>query len=258
MRDRRWLWGGIFALGLPAVAATSLGGCTGISIAPSCPNELQVGESGEVIANQLNPGAIAVYLWEAIPAVAGRFASPTAPNTTFQALEEGDVTIRLTAGDGLYQVISQCQIHVSGIAGLAVSLVADTSSPMRGDSVTLECTSVGADEAEEFTISQTDGPIVTLLHPQSGLARFVAEQVGRYTFECVGATAGGGLSEPAVVVLSVTLPPTDNANDNSAGNGNENANGNANDNTSGNANTNENDNGTDNGNTNANTNDNGS
>lgn len=65
------------------VALTSLGGCTKISVAPSCPNELQVDESGPLIANEENPGAIAKYSWEVIPSEVGQVTDPTKPTTTF-------------------------------------------------------------------------------------------------------------------------------------------------------------------------------
>ena len=39
-----------------------LSGCTSISIAPLCPDELEVGESGTVRANERDPGAIPTYL----------------------------------------------------------------------------------------------------------------------------------------------------------------------------------------------------
>lgn len=97
------------------VAAWSLGGCTSISIAPSCPNELQVDESGLVLANEDNPGAIAKYFWEVIPSEVGQVTDPTKPTTTFIAASEGEAVIRLTASDGLYQVTAQCQTRVVGI-----------------------------------------------------------------------------------------------------------------------------------------------
>jgi len=92
------------------------GGCTGISVAPSCPNELQVGESAPLLANELNPGAIAKYVWEVIPPEVGRVTDPTKPSTMFEATGEGEAVIRLTASDGLYQVISQCETRVMGLA----------------------------------------------------------------------------------------------------------------------------------------------
>ena len=94
----------------------AVGGCTGISIAPSCPNELKAGESAPLLANEINPGAIAKYLWEVVPPQVGRVTDPTKPSTTFEAVVEGDAVIRLTASDGLYQVISQCQTRVAGVA----------------------------------------------------------------------------------------------------------------------------------------------
>ena len=94
----------------------AVGGCTGISIAPSCPNELKVGESAPLLAAEINPGAIAKYLWEVVPPQVGRVTDPTKPSTMFEALTEGDAVIRLTASDGLYQVISQCQTRVAGVA----------------------------------------------------------------------------------------------------------------------------------------------
>jgi hypothetical protein len=94
----------------------AVGGCTGISVAPSCPNELRVGESAPLLANEINPGAIAKYLWEVVPPQVGQVTDPTKPSTTFKAVSEGDAVIRLTASDGLYQVISQCQTRVAGVA----------------------------------------------------------------------------------------------------------------------------------------------
>src|SRR3990172_7314679 len=61
-----------------------------------------------------NRGAIAKYLWEVIPPQVGRVADPTKPSTMFEATGEGEAVIRLTASDGLYQVISQCQTRVAG------------------------------------------------------------------------------------------------------------------------------------------------
>lgn len=105
----------------PALALLTLlapGGCTGISIAPSCPNELQVNESAPLLANEINPGAIAKYFWEVIPPQVGKVTDPTKPSTMFKATSEGVAVISLTASDGLYQVISQCQIRVTGVAQL--------------------------------------------------------------------------------------------------------------------------------------------
>ena len=96
------------------LALLLIGGCTGISIAPSCPNELQVDESGPLVANESNGGAIAKYLWEVIPPEIGEVADKTKPSTTFKAIKEGEAVIRLTASDGLFQVTSECQTRVAG------------------------------------------------------------------------------------------------------------------------------------------------
>ncbi len=101
---------------LTFIVSQAAGGCTGISIAPSCPNELQVGESAPLLASEINPGEIAEYFWEVIPPQIGRVTDPTKPSTMFEATGEGDAVIRLTASDGLYQVISQCQTRVAGTA----------------------------------------------------------------------------------------------------------------------------------------------
>lgn len=101
---------------LPFFVLLAAGGCTGISVAPSCPNELQVNESAPLLANEINPGEIAEYLWEVLPPQVGRVADPTKPSTMFEATGEGEAVIRLTASDGLYQVISQCQTRVAGTA----------------------------------------------------------------------------------------------------------------------------------------------
>ena len=109
-----------FTLSLPLraliVALPLIAGCTGISIAPSCPNELKVGESALLLADELNPGAIAVYSWEVIPSYVGRVVEPDQPTTVFEALAEGDAKIQLTASDGLYEVISFCTTRVAGFA----------------------------------------------------------------------------------------------------------------------------------------------
>ncbi len=101
---------------LTLLVMTALGGCTSISVAPSCPNELRVNESAPLHANEVNPGAIAKYDWEVIPPEIGQVADATKASTTFKATAEGEAVVRLTASDGLYQVISQCRIVVAGVA----------------------------------------------------------------------------------------------------------------------------------------------
>ena len=99
---------------IAAVAGLLLaGGCKEpIFIMPSCPATIEVGESGTLLANVQNPGAIARYLWEVFPEDAASLQNATAENTAFTAEEAGTVTFRLTAADGLYQAISQCQSEI--------------------------------------------------------------------------------------------------------------------------------------------------
>lgn len=96
------------------VVTVALGGCDSISIQPSCPKELAVGESGAVAANELNPGAIPSYHWQVFPPDAGTFVQDDQPSTEFEALKEGEVVIRLTASDGLYQLVSSCTTRIQG------------------------------------------------------------------------------------------------------------------------------------------------
>ena len=213
-------------------------GCEGISIAPSCPNSLMVGETGDVFAQVIDPGSIPFYFWEAIPDTAGVFTNPAVVDTSFQALEEGVVTIRLTASDGLFQVISECQIDVSGTVGLAVTLDADPVSTAVGEPITLTCESVGATPASELSITQPEGPIVEFEAVEPGVVRFEPERADEYVFRCVGAGPDAQLSPPAFVTVTVFLeepPPSNgnaNENDNRNDNGSPDDNGNTNDNVS--------------------------
>lgn len=90
--------------------------CTAISIAPSCPNELRVGESAPLLAHELTPGAIATYSWIVDPPFVGQVVDPSSPSTRFRAIAEGNARIELTANDGLYQVTSFCTTRVAGFA----------------------------------------------------------------------------------------------------------------------------------------------
>ena len=218
-----------------AVLPIVIGCGDSISIAPSCPNSLNVGETGQVFAQVINPGSIPTYYWEAIPASAGVFTNPAIADTTFQALEEGMVTIRLTATDGLFAVISECQINVSGILGLAVSLEADPVLIVVGETVTLTCESVGETVARELSISQSEGPIVELVNVEPGVVRFEPQSADEYVFRCVGAGRDAQLSPPALATVTVFLddpPPSDgNENVNDNPDENENTNDNVPDNT---------------------------
>ncbi len=224
---------------LVAVLGIVVGCSDGISIAPSCPNSLSVGETGEVFAQVINPGSIPTYYWEAIPASAGVFTNPMIADATFQALEEGVVTIRLTASDGLFAVLSECQINVSGTLGLAVSLEADPVSSVVGDPVTLTCVSVGETVASELSITQSAGPIVEFVDVQPGVVRFEPQRADEYVFRCVGAGRDGRLSPPALVTVAVFLDDTPPSGDNENANDNPDENENTNDNVADNTNDNE-------------------
>ena len=220
-------------------------GCTAISIAPTCPNELLVGESGPVRANEENPGGIATYLWEVFPANAGSFADSTTATTTFTASAAGETVVRLTASDGLFQVISECSIRIEGTLGVAVTFSADPNAATVGVEVVLPCPSAGTADAATLAIAQVDGGDVTLTSTQEGVATFTPTQIGDLIFQCVAESAGGAQSEPVLVTVGVSLAQDGNTNDNS--NVNDNAGDNGNDNTSDNANDNAGDNANDNG-----------
>ena len=216
------LIGRLVGLWMPILCILS--GCTSISVEPSCPDELEVGQSGTVMANERNPGEIPTYAWEAFPADAGTFNDSSAPNTSFLAQKEGEVVIRLTASDGLYQMIAECRITVVPSVDVSVSFQVDPDPAVLGESAILFCSSVGETEAVTLTLEQVDGPMVTLSPLSEGVATFTPQEIGELAFSCVGATEEGRQSEPSVVTVSVTASPNGNGNDN----------------------TNENDNGTDN------------
>lgn len=200
--------------GMCTVTLCILTGCSGISIAPSCPAELEVGQSGTVWANEEDPGAVPTYLWETLPSDAGTFADPAAPVTSFQALKEGEVTIRLTATDGLFQAVSQCQTSVIAGAIAAVSLEVDPDPVVVEGAGILSCSSVGDAEAVTFTLEQLDGTPVTLTQLAEGVALFTPAEVGELTFRCVGTTEDGRVSEPSDLTVTVAAPPDGSDGDN--------------------------------------------
>ena len=209
---------------MPVVVVALCAGCTSISIQPSCPNELAVGESGRVAANELNPGEIATYLWQAFPSNAGSFADPSQPTTTFQAERTGEVVIRLTASDGLYQVISSCVTSIVESAEVAVSLTADVTEAAVDGPVGLTCTSIGTSFALGVTIVQDGGVAGTLTEVQVGTSEFLATESGEATFSCTGIDINGELSAPATVTVTITTgtdggDANDNTNDNGGGGG---------------------------------------
>lgn len=219
------------SLGVLLVAFV-VGGCTSITVDPECPSTLRVGDLGMVLANEMNPGAIARYRWEVMPADAGEFTDPTDPDTMFQALREVDAMLRLTASDGLYQVIADCTVLIRGVAEVAVTLRADPVDPEVDEVVTLTCGSVGESEATARIITFEDGPEIVMPVPGSlGVARFEPGRPGEYTFRCVGRNEAGTESQPVEISILVSR-----ASDNGNGNANDNDNGTANDNENGNDN----------------------
>lgn len=195
-------------------------GCTSITIEPSCPAELAVGQSGRVAANQTNPGEIATYLWRVFPADAGSFENSTQATTTFLAANTGDVLIRLTASDGLYQVVSSCVTRIVEPTEVAVSLTADVTEAAVDEPVGLTCTSIGASFALGVTIVQVDGAAGTLTEVLVGASEFLATEPGEATFSCTGIDINGELSAPATVTVTITADTNGgNANDNGGGGG---------------------------------------
>lgn len=189
---------------IPFVAAVPfLGGCFSISIAPACPRELDVGETGTVWANELNPGAIPTYKWEVIPANAGTFTDPDEPMTQFTAAKSGDAVIQLTAADGLYQVVSRCVTKVVGSGEVSVELTVDPNPVTLGEDAILFCTSTGTSEAATLSLAQTAGATVTLSVLTQGVATFTALQTGTLTFQCIGRSVDGLSSDPSVVTVTV-------------------------------------------------------
>jgi plastocyanin len=202
-------------------ACVLVGGCSGISIEPACPQELFVGESGPVFANAENEGEIATFLWEVFPTGAGTFADPAEPDTTFEAAEAGTVVIRLTASDGLFMVISECSTLILPAVDVAVVLEASATTVEAGQEVTLTCTSNGDSEATTRAIEQVSGDVVTLTDVAEGVVSFTPVAPGTFEFVCVGEDAEGMESDPASLTVTVTEPT--NANDNTSdGNSNDN------------------------------------
>ena len=177
--------------------------CGRISIAPTCPSELQIGESGAVRANATNPGAIPTYQWEVIPSSAGTLAEPTAADTTFVATEVGDVTLRLTAADGLFQMIDECEVVVLDTISFTIALSASPTAPSVGQSVTLTCVSTGNAVATSFVLEQITGVEVALTDVDGGVARFTSDTAGTLGFRCTGSTGDGRRTTDAEVSLTV-------------------------------------------------------
>lgn len=186
-------------------------GCTRISQVPQCPAQADVGQAISITADVTNPGATPRYLWEVFPAGAGTFADDASVSTTFTPSQSGQITLRLSAADGLFSYVNQCVVQVGGSSGggssggdVAASLIADPTAANTGDEVALLCSSVGAEAATTLTITQTEGDSVDLTIPFPGIARFTTAVAGTYSFQCVGQSAGGATSAPVTTTITVT------------------------------------------------------
>ena len=194
-----------------AIGAVILSGCTGISVEPSCPTEMVVGESGTLEANEKNEGAIPKYLWEAIPAEAGTIAEADQPTTTFVADATGKVTFRLTARDGLFQAISECSTEVIMFTNIAVTLEAGPAEPAAGDTVTLTCETGRVIANGTRTIEQVDGEPVELDVVAEGVATFTPSGGEDVSFRCIAASGDGEQAESSL--LAIAVPPSTNDQD---------------------------------------------
>jgi hypothetical protein len=216
-RKTHWalgVWLTIF-VAAATMGLASYGGCTAISISPTCPASLMVGESGEVRANVVDPGGAPRYQWEVIPTDAGTFGNAQAADTSFQALREGDAILRLTASDGLFFMMDECMTRIEGtVSGLVVVLSAEPAQATVDETATLTCTSVGGTEAVAFVIFQTEGRQVELAEAGRGVRRFTPDRSGELVFECIGVDAEGEQSDPAQITIAVQDAPVTNENEN--------------------------------------------
>jgi hypothetical protein len=184
-----------------------VGGCFKISIKPTCPAEMNVGDTGDLVANEVDPGAIPTYLWEAFPPTAVQIADPAVPTTTFEAVANGEVTFRLTASDGLFQVVDTCRTQIATApVTVTVTLVAAPQRLAQGESTLLTCTSTGATPAVSYVVDQLDGPLAELTTVAPGVAVGILNVAGDAVFRCIGTDADDNPSAPALVTVTVTRP----------------------------------------------------
>ncbi len=92
---------------------------------------------------------------------------------------------------------------------LSVSLVASPTSATTTDTLTLTCTVVEGGEAETLTIDQLSGPFVALMEESAGVSTATFSEADVYTFRCVGESAGGTISDPATLTVSILAPSDD-------------------------------------------------
>ncbi len=203
MRERIGLLAGAVAV----LLAGAIPACSRITTEPSCPDLMEAGTSAPLRANAQQPGAIPEYLWEIIPEDAGAIASANQPNTTIQALREGEAVVRLTASDGLFQVVSECALTIVGDAQVSVTINVDPDPAVAGESVIILCTSTDSIDATSFALEQVDGPPVSLEFFGEGAASFTPDVEGTLTFECIGEGPNGLASDPVTVDVEVTAEP---------------------------------------------------
>jgi len=181
-----------------------MSGCSGISIAPSCPNEMPIGGTASIVGNVLNPGAVPVYTWTVDPANAGTFASTTMSDTTFTASAAGMATITLTASDGLFQVASWCQVQILSTGLPVVQLTSSPPSPSVGTRITLTCTAAAQSQVAYYVVEALPGPNkITVTSDSPGVSTATPTLAGDYTFQCIGTQADGIQSSPVTINVTV-------------------------------------------------------
>jgi|GEM_PF-2444644 len=193
-------------LTISVVGLSTVIGCKEpISIQPSCPAKLTVGESGQLLSGVKNPGEIATYQWQVLPSSGGEFDDARIPDPTFTAKEPGLTFLRLTASDGLWQVISECTTQIVESTEILIQLDAEPTTAEAADLVTLTCSDAGGVEVVDFDISQIEGAPVELEKTKvDGVVDFEApEQPGDLEFRCIGVDEEGNKSDPAGVTVTV-------------------------------------------------------
>ncbi len=215
---------------LAAFGAVFLSGCAGISVEPSCPTELVVGEMGTLLANEKNEGAIAKYSWEVMPTDAGIIADADQPSATFEAQTVGKTTFRLTASDGLFQVISECSTQIIAFASIAVTLEASPSEPLAGDTMTLTCTTGRVIPMGTRTIEQVDGEPVELQSIAEGVAAFTITGGEELSFRCVAESSDDEQAQSSLLTITVAASTDDQGDDGDDGVGDDDDTDNGNDN----------------------------
>jgi len=135
----------------------------------------------------------------------GTFASPTSPDTTFTASVPGTATITLTAGDGLYQVISWCHVQITSTGLPSVQFTSDPPSPSVGSRITLTCTAAAQSQIAYYVVEALPGDNkITVTSDTPGVATATLTVAGTYTFQCIGTQADGIQSIPVTLPVTVT------------------------------------------------------